>query len=201
MKPKIKIINTSQYATKEISTAVVVKGLEKEAQPYFKKLRAVSSIKTKEDYAIVSKNASQLKEIGKIAKAKEDSIVNPIMKGIKEIKALFKPFKDQVYVAEANAKTMLLEYQNKLEEDRAKLTEDFKDGKIKKASTVVDKMAELDVDDESSSVRKIWRAVCVDESKTPREYLVPDEAKIKEALKAGKKVPGWVWKQNKTIAI
>lgn len=186
---------------KELNTQIIVKAMEKESAPLFKKLTALSTINSKADYAAVSANISALKAIGKAARAKKSSIVDPIKQGIKEIESLFKPFIDRCDEMEENAKALMLSYQVKIDAESAKLNQDFADGKIKKASTVIGKQAELVLVDDNSSVRKTWKAIAIDVTKTPKEYLVPNETAIKEALKAGKKVAGWEWKQVKGISI
>lgn len=185
----------------EINTQIIIKGMEKESAPLFKKLTAVSTVNSKADFAMVSANITALKAIGKAAKAKKASIVDPIKQGIKEIDSLFKPFIDRCDEMEANAKRLLLQYQIKLDTESAKLEADFASGKIKKASTVVGKQAELVIEDENVTIRKTWTAIATDASKTPREFMVPNEIAIKEALKAGKKVAGWEWKQVKGVSI
>lgn len=179
---------------------VVMKALEKEAKPQMRKVSNLE-IKTQEDFDTAGKLLKNVKELAKGAKAREESITKPLTKVIADVRDLFRPFLSSVKELEEDTKTKMLAFANKADEKKEKLMKDFQEGKIKNVQTVVSKTNALEIENGDAKIKKVWTAVCVDEKKTPREYLVPDEVKIKEALKAGKKVPGWEWRQEKSIAI
>jgi hypothetical protein len=104
-----------------------------------------------------------------------------------------------VEATEANVKVLMLEYVKAQQDALKELEEDFESGKIKRVSTFANKAAEFSA--KKSGNRKVWKAVCIDESKTPRKYYKVDLSMIAEDLKEGKKVNGWVWQQVDQIAI
>ncbi len=180
----------------ETKTAVVLASLEKKANPLFKKLP--DSISTKQEYEDAAFNMKLIKAIAADAEAEKKLLIDPLNEVIKRIKELFKPFENKVEEKEVELKQQMSGY---LIEAKSKINQigfALSSGKIKKASTAVKKQNELQA---TSNIRKVWTAICKDESKTPREFLVPDEAAIKKALKDGKKVAGWSYEQIETIVI
>jgi RNAse (barnase) inhibitor barstar len=184
----------------KVSAAIVLKAIEDEAKPLLKKLGKVV-ITDNKDFENASVITKQLKGLMKLADDKEKSLTDPLIQVVKDIRLLFKPFKDEVKLMEEGVKQNMLAFVAKQKQLEAKVESDLASGKIKKVSTAVAKQAALQVSSSSSQVRKVWQAVEVDASKTPREYLIPDEAAIKAALKDGKKVNGWKWEQVESIAI
>lgn len=180
-----------------VSTEVVVKSLEKSAAPLIRKL-ADFKIKSNDDYSKAMELTKDLKNIAKEANDQLKSIIDPLKQATDAARNIFRPFQTKVTNIEQTVKIAMLEWQQSLMTKKAQLADKFESGEIKKASTFLKKEAELEV---TEGVRKVWTAIPVNVKKTPREYLVPDEAKIKEALKAGKKVEGWEWKQVPQIAI
>lgn len=186
--------------TNKNDALIVLTALEKEAAPLFKQLSKLS-ISDADTYNAKSAKVDMLKQLGKQAEAKEKSLTDPLTQVIKDIRALFNPFRTIVADAEKNAKAEMLAFQDKMERQRIKVAADLESGKIAKLSTAAKKIAETEIISPTSSVRKVWTLEITDVGDIPREYLVPDEAKIKEAFKAGKKVTGCKWEQKNTIAI
>lgn len=187
----------------ETKTAVVLASLEKKANPLFKKLP--TTITTKQEYEDAASNMKLIKMLVKDGGVEKKILLDPLTEIIentnilaKRIKDLFKPFEDKVEQKEDELKNLMLGYLIESKKQIAKISGDLSSGKIKKASTAVKKQNELQA---TSNIRKVWTAICEDENKTPREFMVPDEAAIKEALKGGKKVAGWTYKQIETIVI
>jgi len=180
----------------ETKTAVVLASLEKKANPLFKKLPDL--ISTKQEYEDAANNMKIIKALAKNAEAEKKLLIDPLNEVIKRIKELFKPFENKVEQKEIDLKQQMAKYlidsRNKIDQ----INDALSSGKIKKASTAVKKQNELQV---TSNTRKVWAVVCVDASKTPKEFLVPDEDAIKEALKGGRKVAGWEYNQIETIVI
>ena len=65
----------------------------------------------------------------------------------------------------------------------------------------MNKVAKLTTENNAASIRKVWKAVITNEKLIPREFLVPDTAKIVEHCKKGGTLPGVEWKQVDSIAI
>lgn len=183
-----------------VDVAIVLASLQEQAKPLLKQLAKIN-VSDNVTYERKAVRIEALKHLAKLAIEKEKSLVDPLTKVIKDIKGLFAPFKKMVDAAEAEAKAEMLEYYQETEKQKAKIAEKLSSGKIKNMSTAVKNMAALDIVSTSSSLRNQWVLEMVDENETPREYLVPDEVKIKAAFKAGKSVPGWRYVQKKNIAI
>lgn len=192
LKPEIK---------EQVSTQVILKAIEKKAAAPFKKLDSVSKITSQKDYDLVSDNIATLKVLGGEADEQMRTITDPQELALKNTKALFKPFADQVKNQITQGKALMLAFISDQKYKSIKLESDFSSGKIKKATTLMSKQVSLQVSSSSSSVRKVWTAVPIDESLTPREFMIPDETAIRAALKEGKKVKGWEWKQVENIAV
>lgn len=186
--------------TETTNAAVVLASLEKEARPLIKALTAIEVV-DQESYAKASEKMKALKELGKSAEAKKKSLTDPLTKVITDIRDLFRPFELLIAGLEGRTKESMLLFVEKQNDKRKQIEQDLESGKIKKVSTAVRKLAELEVSAKGSQIRKVWQVVEVNAAETPIEYMVPDVAKIKEALKAGKKVKGWKWEQVETIAI
>lgn len=180
----------------EAKTAVVLAALQKKAQPLFKKLP--ERITTKQQYEDAASNMKAIKNLVKEAEKEKKQLIDPLNVVIKRIREHFRPFEDKAAEAEAKLKQQMEGYLLKAEKEMKVIEEKLEKGEIKKVATAVKKQNEIQA---TSNIRKVWTAICVDPDKTPREYLVPDEAAIKEALKSGKKVPGWKWEQVKQIVI
>lgn len=185
---------------KQLTALVVLKSLQKDAQ---KPIKAITDleISTNEDFTLAGMHLKQVKQIAKLAKDKEEVFTIPLKKLLADVTNLFKPFRDEVKQIEESTKAKMLEFTNQQEQAKKQLEQDFSDGKIKKVDTLLKKSAALEVSSAFSQTRKIWTAIEVDGTKTPREYMEPNLAAIKEALKAGKKVNGWKWEQVNSIAV
>lgn len=134
----------------------------------------------------------QVKEIKKIVTEKKDSIIKPLNEALKNARSLFKPIEDKVDVIEDYLKTSILKYNTKLLEEQRKREEEAQE-KIKagasfdEATKLVSK-TEKKID--AIPTRKIKRLKIIDETLIPRQFLVPNEVAIKEALSSGIKVAG-----------
>ena len=180
-----------------VDASIVMQALEKQAAPALKKVSTLV-VNDADSYKLAGELMKSVKDVAKIAKEREDQFTVPLNKLLTDIRSLFKPFRDNVKLVEQDTKEKMLQYIESTKKEVKKLEQQFDNGEIKKVSTLVSKTAALQV---SSNIRRVWEAVPVNVEQTPREYLVPDEAKIKEALKCGRKVKGWEWKQIEHISI
>ena len=178
--------------------AIVAASIQKKAKPFLNKLNSIDVIKSKEDYELAASNLRKLKDILNVALQEEKEFREPLKQLDKKITEHFKPFKDDVRSVEETVKELMQGFLEMADKETKKLEQDFSSGKIKKGITLMDKKSKFEG---IGNTRKVWQAVPIDESKTPREYLIPDEQLISKALKEGKKVKGWIWKQVKQITI
>jgi len=186
---------------KTVSTAVVITAIEKSANPFFNKLEKLI-IDSPEQYAKAGEWLKKIKEYKKDAEGKESAIIDPIKTSIKNTQALFRPFYERVADIEATTKAAMLEFVEAQDKKKLQLQNDFESGKVKRVSTYIGKVHELEIPaDKNSQVRKVKRLVIEDVNKIPREFLMPNESLIKKILLEGKSVPGCKMVEDKTIAV
>lgn len=183
-----------------MNALIVAQALIKESQPMMKKVSNLA-IKTNVDYEQAAVLVKGLKEIAKKAKTEEEKITKPLTESLNAAKAHFKPFHDQVKAIEIDTKAKMIAYLDAKEKEEQKLLDKFEAGEIKRVSTLTKKQGELRVESSTAVTRIVDTLVIEDEKAIPREYLIPDETKIKEALKAGKKVRGCKLEKVKQLAI
>lgn len=183
-----------------VDAAVILTALQAQAKPLFKQL---SSVKISDNTTLELKasRVAALKQLYKLAETKESSLVDPLKQVIKDIQALFKPFKDLIDQAEADTKKEMVDYDADVERKKEKIKTNLAEGKIKKVSTAVSNIAAIEVHTSSASFVNRWTVEEVNAKLTPLEYLTPDLAKIKQALKEGKQVKGWKYVQKKSVSI
>jgi len=179
---------------------VVMQSLMKKAKPIQSKLSDLQIV-NQQDYDNAGAMVKTLKALAKEAEVEEYKITKPLNETLKAVREHFRPFKESVKELEEDTKLKMLLFVKKQEKAKEKLESKFESGEIKKISTLISKQEELDVVSSSSKIRKIKVLVIKDESKIPREYLVPDEVKIKKALADGKSVSGCSLEEQNSIAI
>lgn len=184
---------------KKVSEKVILESIEKRAAAPIRKLKAVGKVK-KSNFHVVADNLKQLKELKAEGTRQMNSIIEPMNTAVSKVRALFQPFFTKVASIEADYKSQMYKVIESAEEKKLSLDQAFSKNKIS-GITLEKKKLKESVDTGSATVRKMWTPVCLDEDKTPRKYLVPDEALIKEALMEGKSVPGWELRQVNNIAI
>lgn len=191
----VKMVVASKPAN--VDAAVIMATLEREAAPSIKRVTALV-VDDQDSYKLAGELMKSIKDIAKIANEREEQFTVPLKKLLTDVTTLFKPFRDNVKLVEQDVKDKMLAHVEQSKKETLKLQESFDNGDIKKVSTLLNKQAAVSVD---SKVRKTWQAVAVNDSLTLRDYLIPDVAKIKGALKNGKKVAGWEWRQVESIVI
>ena len=174
-----------------------VAGMKKKATPLIKKVNEIK-LKVTDDAEPLTLALEKIKAAGKEAERLEKGFTDPANMIIKNAKSLFKPFRDLVAQTLDVGKSKLLEHVNRRELQADRVGQDLESGKIKRVGTAVSKQNDLLTND---NTRKVWTMEIVDEKKIPREYLVPDEVKIRLALKSGKKVAGCIWEKRTQITI
>lgn len=190
----------STVKTEQVSTQVVIASIEKKAGKHLNQLTGLP-IKSKEDYELKAIALKELKSYRKEAEVQEATIAAPLKKAWDATKQLFKPFYTKVDNAELLTKKSMLTFIAEQDVKIKKLEAKFEKGEIKKVNTLLDKKSSLTIISNASSVRVTKELVIVDEKVIPREYLIPDLAKIKAALKNGVAVSGCKLDYKKGLAI
>lgn len=156
-------------------------------------------IKNKEDLVVASSLLTKIKQVGKIITERKEAITKPANEVIKSARELFKPFEDQYKQAEGMIKFKMVEFNDKQEAEAKKKEEKIID-KVEGGKMSFDKGAEkienaipdkvVKTDSGKSQFKIIKEVVVEDETKLPREYLVPDMGKIKKDALEGQEIPG-----------
>lgn len=143
----------------------------------------------------------EIKEIKKIVNDKKESITKPLNEALKNVRGLFKPIEDKIDVIENYLKTEVLKYNQKLLAEQRKREEEA-NKKIEEEQAKGKSLDEINIDKiakpltnitqkvEAIKTRKIKKLRIINEQLIPREYLIPNEVAIKEALLNGIKVDG-----------
>jgi hypothetical protein len=186
----------------QVNVAIVIKSVQKQAAPLMKKLSTFNKITTKADFEKAGGLMKEVKNLASMATVEEKKITDPLQQAIKAAKAHFKPFQDSVNALQVRIKNEMTAYVAAQDKIAEKATVALETGKIK-VQTYFKKVDEANDKKQSefSQVRKIKVLKCINEKLTPREYLVPDEAKIKAAIINGEEVKGWEVVLENSIAI
>lgn len=169
------------------------------------------TITSAEDRAAATDLLSKMKTVAKLIKAQKETVTKPMMTALENARGLFKPIETNLSDGEALVKRKMLDWD--AEQDRAaemarqKLAARVEKGTMK-PETAVAKMENIQSAPTTvagrsggqTQTRIVKKYRVVDESKIPREYLVPNMAAITEALKAGKEVPGAEVYEEKVIS-
>jgi len=196
-------MNTQQIAKQEkIKSEIIVSNLEKKHAKTFKALTTVKAIRNQEEFDYAAECVRVLKDAAKIAKVEERKITDPLTDALDATRDLFRPFYSKVNEAETTIKLLMSVYMEDNKKKIELLEEKVANGEIKNISTFVKKVGALTIENNAATVRKVWKAIIANEKVIPRQFLMPDTAKIVAHLKAGgAPIPGVEWKQVESIAI
>lgn len=155
-------------------------------------------IATQTDYGTARDSIKAITDIEKQVKAKKDEALKPALATVAAIREYFRPTEDLLQASKDAYKTSMVrwvkEEAERVAREEAKI---LSDKRIKNKEDYLINVKQVT----TSATRKVDVLVIVDEALIPREYLVPNEAMIKAALKAGKKVPGCKFeKETKIVA-
>lgn len=160
------------------------------------------TIKSADDMKKAVVVLSTLNKYADSVKAKKDTLAKPLNLAIKNVRAMFKPLEETYEGAIEALRAKMSAYQTEAkrlaDEEAAKIAARVKPGtgnltietaveKIQAIDKPADNVA-TDVGDVKFRETKILKVV--DASIVPREYLVLDEKKILDDLKAGKMIAG-----------
>lgn len=180
-----------------VSTAVVVSSIEKKAAPAMRKLKKIDKIKTQEDFDAAAENMKILKDIDKEASAEEAdlasdayAIIEKAENTIAKIGRHFEPFHNKIKALEADTKEKMAKFLEQTRKKAKQVEARFEKGGMS-ISKFTSKVAAVSFKKGGAAkVRQIQKLEIVDESKIPRQYMVPNRSAIEADLRAGKKVAG-----------
>lgn len=139
-------------------------------------------------------NLKSLKGVKEKLIARKEEITKPLRIALESARNLFRPAEEKLASVEANLKAEILETEKKREKEQEKLM-----SKIEKGRVSPDQGLSL----MSKAPKGLFRPVKVMEIKNkkliPDKYWVIDEVAVRAALIAGKKVPGAILVEKKTV--
>lgn len=168
------------------------------------------TIASDEDMAKGSDLLDVVKKIETAIIERKEQITRPLMTALASARDLFKPLETGHAEAKKTIKAKMLDYTIK-EEERIALEKQRVEGRLERGTmrqdTAIKKMEEIgDVktsfagSNAKTSIRTITKVRIIDDTLLPREYLVPDMAKIQDAvLKQKLTVPGTETYEEKSI--
>ena len=186
----------------KVNAQVIVETLGKKTSKTFKELSTLRAIRSQEEFDRAGELIKVLKTVAKVAKEEQRKITDPLTQALDAVREHFRPFYERVSEAEQQVKTIMTFYLTENKTKIAELEEKVSTGEISNISTFVRKVAKLTTENNSATIRKVWKASIIDEAKIPRKFLQPNVGLIVEHLKkGGAPIPGVVWEQVDSIAI
>jgi len=185
---------------KKLREQIIVKSLKSRAAAPIKKINALKAVKNNDQNVVLMDNTKIVSQLVKEAETEMKEIIDPILGSVARIKELFKPFIDEGKKIIGESKDKSYKFMEQSRAKKVALLQKYSNGELSGAS-LMKQQGKLEVAAGASTIRKVWAATEVNAKLTPRQYLVPDETAIREALKAGKSVPGWKWEQVDNIAL
>lgn len=157
---------------------------------------------TSEDETKAIELANNLNLLAKAIEEKKTSITKPMNEALKNVRELFKPREEKVQSIIDSLKRKVLEFKQteraKAEKEKADIEKKAEAGRIK-PETAIRKMGEVKevektthTDSGKMTVKKRKVVKIINPELLPKEYLIPDEAKIKKVALAGVEIPGVV---------
>lgn len=130
-------------------------------------------ITSPEEATVAGEKLSQISELLKVIEDKRTSITKPINASLKTLNAMFKNLSEPLKIVDAQIREKVLAF------GEGQIVQDFGTVHLRHNQTVV-------IDDESL---------------LPREYLIPNIAKIAGDIKMGKQVPGVSVKETRSVSL
>ena len=147
----------------------------------------------------------EFKTLGKEIEERKKEITDPLNTALKSARALFAPLEEGFEKAVDILSNKMLKYQRIQDEKRRKIEEkaiaDLEAGKIKEetAEKRIEKAPEPIKRSEDFHTRTVKKFRIVNESLLPREFLVPNDVKIRGAMMASIPVPGVEYYEDKIL--
>jgi len=160
-------------------------------------------IKTAQDMIKATDILGKIKSVGKMVRERMEAPVKIAYKAYKDVKTeqdkVFGPFVRGCDEAESIVKGKMIEYQDiqiaKAEKKTEQIEKKVESGEMsfeKAAEKIIEATPQKNVTTDNGAVQFRTRDVVEieDETKIPREYLIPDMVKIKKVALAGVEIPG-----------
>jgi len=156
-------------------------------------------IKTADDLILATNLLGRIKSVGKLIKEKKESIIDPLTLALKNARTFFRPIEEQFEKAEKIVKEKMLAFQE-MELQKAQKKTEIIEKKVEEGKMSFEKAAEkieeiipqknIITNNGAIQFRTIKDVVIEDETKLPREFLVPNMDKIRKVALKGVEIPG-----------
>lgn len=167
-------------------------------------------IKEKADLVLATDILSKIKSVGKIIQEKKEGITKPLNEALKNARDLFRPIEAQWQEAETIVKQKMVAYQiveeKKVEKKEEKIAEKVDSGKMsfEKAAEKIEKIEKVEnkIEGKTGEIqfKTIKKVIIEDATKLPREYLIPDDVKIRKDALTGIEISGVKVIEEKIVA-
>lgn len=176
-----------------------IESLSKEIAPIVAKASKLT-ISDGKGLKLATEALSEINRYSDSVEAKKESITKPMNEALRETRKLFKPLEEKLEGAISAIRQAMTSYQTEQvrieREKQEKIAARVEKGTLK-LDTAVRKLSEMEVvptevlsDSGLVKFREVKKYRITNEASIPRAYLMPDEAKIKEAMKQGIAIEG-----------
>ena len=167
------------------------------------------TIKTSTDLELATDLLGRIKLIGNEIRMKKESITKPLNEALKNARAFFAPVENQWRTAEMTIKNKMVLYNNE-QREKARVKTEAIEKKVEAGKMSFDKAADkieavtpqkaVEGETGAAQFRTVREVIITDETKLPREYLVPDMVKIRKVALAGITIPGVTVAEKQIVA-
>lgn len=167
-------------------------------------------IKNEQHLKVATDELAVVKTIQKQLLDKKEGITKPLMTALRNVRAIFAPLEAKVAEAEQTIKRKMLAYQDaaatKAARKADKIAADVDAGKITfdegvaKRAKISEPAKTVSTDGGQITYRIVKKVVIENADLLPREYLIPDEARIRKDALAGKEIAGVKIVEEKVVS-
>lgn len=163
-----------------------------------KALKAAQDVVIKDDKTMeeAAELRKKIKQVGKLIKDKKESITKPLMLALANVRDMFRPIEDSHKQATDLIESKITKY-IQLKEAVRKIEEEKLQARVEKGTmrpdTALNKMTEMGEVKKSGDTFTTYKHQyfeIIDINKIPREYMLPDETKIRKAMLSGISIEG-----------
>lgn len=164
--------------------------IEKQISPFIGKATSLN-IRSEKDLLVASEDLSRLNRFNDALKEDREKITAPLNEALKEVRLKYKPLENSLAISIALTKEKILAYQTgQLKKEKQALV-NLERGEIDLENAVLSvPKNKFNTSSGNITFKTMQKLKITNSAIIPRQYLIPDEDLILEALKNGEKVKG-----------
>lgn len=135
-----------------------------------------------------------LKDIKKRITDRKEEITKPMRAALDSARALFKPLESAIELADIELRGFILIAERKREKEQAKIA-----AKVESGEATIEEGLEIMSSQTSGLFRMVKKMVIKNKKVVPKKYWIIDEVLLRADVMAGKKVPGVILLEEKTV--